>query len=158
MAYEMEVKDLPVQPAVSIRTTTTADGLREFFDDALPAVWGHLDGAGIAPAGPPFALFHEYEPEKVDLETGFPVSERIEAGGRVQPTELPGGRAVVTWHVGPYDGLADAHNAVRAYIEDEGLEPAGPSWEVYWTDPGEEPDPSKWRTEIIWPIKEPRSA
>jgi effector-binding domain-containing protein len=155
VTYEFEIKDFPIQPAATIRTTTTADGLREFFDDALPAVASHLAGAGIEPAGPPFALFHEYDPEKVDLETGFPVAEPIEDGDRVRASDLPGGRAVVTWHVGPYEGLGDAHNEVNAYIEEQGLEPAGPAWEVYWTDPSAEPDPSKWRTEVIWPIKEP---
>jgi effector-binding domain-containing protein len=153
VTYEMEIRDFPAQPAVSIRTTTSAEGLRAFFDTALPEVWAYFESAGVQPAGPPFGLFHTYAPDNIDIETGFPTSERIDGGGRVRASELPAGRAVVTWHVGPYEGLADAHNAVRAYIADHGLEPAGPSWEVYWSDPRAEPDSSRWKTEVIWAIK-----
>jgi effector-binding domain-containing protein len=151
--HEFEIKNFPVQPAASIRATTTAEGLREFFDEALPEVWRHLESSGVEPAGPPFAVWHEYDPQRIDVETGFPVPEGIEGAGRVVASELPGGRAVVTWHTGPYDGLGEAHNAVSAYIDDQGLAVGGPSREVYWTDPGAEPDPSKWKTEVIWPIK-----
>jgi AraC family transcriptional regulator len=38
-------------------------------------------------------------------------------------------------------------------MKSQGLEPAGAPWEVYVTDPGAEPDPSKWRTDIFFPVR-----
>ena len=41
---------------------------------------------------------------------------------------------------------------LNEWIVREGLEPAGVPWEVYVTDPGAEPDPSKWRTDLYFPV------
>ena len=58
-----------------------------------------------------------------------------------------------TVHMGPYDRLPDAHDALHVWLRENARDSAGPQWEVYWTDPGLEPDPSKWKTELMWPIK-----
>ena len=69
---------------------------------------------------------------------------------------MTAGSAVVAWHVGPYDKLPEAHERIEAYLKENGLERRGAFWEEYWTDPGMEPDPSKWRTRIVTPVKEPK--
>lgn len=66
--------------------------------------------------------------------------------------ELPGGRAVVGIHVGPFDSLASTYQELLAWVAAEGLELAVGMWEVYLTDPSAEPDPSRWRTRIVWPL------
>jgi effector-binding domain-containing protein len=58
----------------------------------------------------------------------------------------------VTWHVGPYDTIGEAHEFLDGWIHGQGMDHVGAPWEVYWTDPEEEPDSSKWRTEIGYPI------
>jgi len=59
----------------------------------------------------------------------------------------------VTVHVGPYDTLSSTYEALQAWIETQGRTPATAMWEVYLTDPDQEPDPSKWRTEVYWPVE-----
>jgi hypothetical protein len=60
-------------------------------------------------------------------------------------------KAYATW--GPYEDVAKAYAACRAWLDDHGLEPAGPHWEVYRTDPSTEPDPARWRTDVVLPFR-----
>ena len=45
------------------------------------------------------------------------------------------------------------HASLQEWLRDNGKEQRAPLWEVYWTDPGQEPDPTRWKTEIIMPIR-----
>ena len=73
--------------------------------------------------------------------------------GRVENSELPAGKAITCWHVGPYDQLSQAHEGLRAHLTAKKLTPRGGCWEIYWTDPGMVPDPKKWRTQLFAPIE-----
>ena len=59
----------------------------------------------------------------------------------------------MTVHAGPYETLGQTHNAVQAWIREQGLAPAGVPWEVYVTDPMATPDTADWRTEVYWPVR-----
>jgi effector-binding domain-containing protein len=151
VAYDIEVKDLEPQPMVAIRQETTAKGLGAAFRELMPALWQFLEKRGVRPSGPSFGIFHTYEPDRVDFEAGFPVAEPVEGEGRIQAGVLPGGRAAVTWHIGPYEAIGNAHNALDAFVHERGGH-AGSPREVYWTGPGDEAEPSKWRTEVVYPL------
>ena len=152
MAYEMEVRTLQSQPVASIRVTTTPAEIGSTLGQLLPEIWRHLEKLGVHPAGPPFARYHAHDAGQVDLEAGLPVPGPIAGDERIAAGELPAGEVVTTWHVGPYDTLSRAYEAVEAWIKERGREPAGAPWEVYWTDPGEVPDPNEWKTELLWPV------
>lgn len=119
----------------------------------FPEVASYLEGTGASAAGPPFARFFDFTEDEADFEAGFPVAEPIAGEGRIAAGELPGGLAAVTTHVGPYEGLQDTHAAIGEWVLANGHDPSGPVWEVYATDPREEPDRSKWRTEVVWPLR-----
>ena len=151
MAYEIEVKELEVQPVLSIRQETTRDGLGAAMAELLPVIRGYLEKRGLEPSGPAFAIYHTWGQAGVDMETGFPVAEPLEGEGRIEASELPGGPAAVTWHVGPYSTIGRAHDALEGFVRERG-ERAGAPREVYWSGPGGEPDATKWRTEVIYPL------
>jgi len=153
VSYTIEVKDVKPQGIVSIRTSCTAASIGNALAEILPEVWRYIRKSGIYPSGPPFTRYHGYTDQLVDLEGGMPVSDPLPGEGRIKFSELPGGTVVSTMHVGPYEKLPEAHDALHLWMREEGKEPAGPQWEVYWTDPGKEPDPSKRKTELMWPIK-----
>lgn len=144
---------LKPQPTAVIRVTTEPARIGEAFHDVLPEVLAYLERVGASAVGPPFARFFDYTDQEADFETGFPVSEPVPGEGRVGASELPGGLAAVTTHVGPYEGLEDTHDAIGEWVLANGHDPSGPVWEVYVTDPREEPDPSKRRTEVVWPLR-----
>jgi effector-binding domain-containing protein len=115
----------------------------------LPEIGTQLRASGAKGIGAPFARVHSIEDGVIDLEAGIAVQQPIAEGGRVKNSELPGGRCVTCWHVGPYDGLPGACEALLAHLASNKLTPRGAIWEVFWTDPGMVPDAAKWKTQLL---------
>ena len=153
MAYEVELKELKPQPMVSIRTSCKVVEIGPVLAEILPEVFHYLDKRGVRPAGPPFTRYHSFDGNDCEIEAGMPVAEPQPGEGRVTAGELPGGTVASTVHVGPYEELPSAHDAVDAWLKKNGKESRGPQWESYITDPGEEPDPHKRKTELLWPVE-----
>jgi effector-binding domain-containing protein len=113
----------------------------------LEGVFESIETRGTEAAGPPYARYYDMG-ETMDVEVGVPVAAPLEVPPPDVAAELPGGRAVTTQHVGPYDALGDSWIALYAWIAEEGLTPDA-SWERYLTDPDDEPDPARWITELV---------
>ncbi len=149
--YTIEMRTLSeLDTAVEYATVSFAE-IGPWMQKALGEVAHYLERKGAGPAGMPFARHHMRSDGRVDVEAGFPASTPTSGEGEVEPSDLPAGVAAVTVHVGPYDTIAPAYAALRAWIRERGHEPLGDAWEVYLTDPDAEPDPSTWRTEVIQP-------
>lgn len=139
---------------MAIRTTCRAVEIGGILREILPEVWGYVESHELKPVGPPFTRFYSYVDGVVDLEGGIPVENTADGEGRVKPSELPGGTVATTIHTGPYEKLPEAHDALHGWMREHKKESAGSQWEFYITDPGEEPDPARWKTELIWPIRD----
>lgn len=153
MAYTCTLKVLKPQPVMSIRGPAAAHAIPAKIAEFLSEAWGYVQQKGGRIVGPPFTRFHGAHDGAVDLEGGVPVENALPPGGRIQAGELPGGEAVVTTHVGPYDGLPEARAALEAWTKSAGRKAAGPAWQAYWTDPGEVKDSAKWQTEVVLPLE-----
>lgn len=151
--YEIRVEMLPVTSTLYMRFRVSPEQLGARLAQVLPAVYGHAVGSGGVLAGAPYARYHDVSEDTLDLEAGVPVAAPGTGKGEIQAGELPGGAVAVTWHVGPYERLSEAHQALTAWAETNGHTPAGPAWESYETDPGAEPDPRKWRTQVLLPLQ-----
>lgn len=151
MSYDIQVRKLARQPAAVIRLRCAPEQISSQLASAFGEIGGYLNDAGIdlEDAGV-YARFLVDGPE-IDVEAGFTVPTPIVAKGRVKPGELPECEAAVTLHVGPYEGLPAAQNAIRNWIAENDREPDGAPWELYLSGP-EEP-PSQWKTEVYWPLK-----
>jgi AraC family transcriptional regulator len=149
--YQIEEKE--AQPVASIRVKCKPEEISSQLAILLPEVMTHLNASGAKMAGAPFSRYHAWSEGEIDLEAGIPVQKPVVEKGRVKNSELPGGRAVTCWHVGPYHDLDKAHEALRGYLERMKLATRGGPWEVYWTDPGMVPDPAKWRTQLFAPVE-----
>lgn len=144
-----EIVEREVQLVATVRTKCKPDEIAATLGVILPEVMGHLSASGGKMAGPPFARYHSFSATEIDIEAGMPVAKPITEKGRVKNSELPAGKAVSTWHIGPYEKLSEAHRALGAHLEANHLVARGGPWEVYWTDPGMVPDPAKWRTQLF---------
>jgi effector-binding domain-containing protein len=152
MTYEVTVRNVDAQPVASVRVTIKPAEIGDTLGGLLAQIRQYLQGQGIAPAGPPFSRSHTYSSEAVDLEAGYPVEQPVDGEGRIAASQLPGGPVAATWHMGPYNKIQRAYDALGAWMAEQDREPSGAPWEVYWTGPGAEPDSAKWKTEIVWPI------
>ena len=147
-----EIIELEEQQAVAVRGDLPVAELPEFFGAAFGAAAAAAEEAGVAIVGPPFGYYPEMPTDTVAVEAGFPVSAPVAPTAEAHPLVLPGGRAVVAVHVGPYDTLEATYGALMTWMAEQGLMPAGPMWESYVSDPEANPDPSTWQTQIVWPI------
>lgn len=146
-----EIVSLDTQPAAVVRGRLPMDELPDFFGRAFGAVIETLTAQGVSPSGPPFGFYPSPPGEVVEVQAGFPIAAPLEPTGEVEVIELPGGRAVTTMHVGPYDALDHTYHELMAWMTSQAVTPATAMWESYLSDPGLEP-PDQWRTEIVWPI------
>ncbi len=152
MSYTIEERDIPAQPVAYKIGSGTAAEIPKVMGDLLPSVMSYLEDNDITPAGPPFTHYLSMG-ETIELQSGLPLKEKIEAGAGVKVGLLPGGKVLRTEHIGSYEHLNQAYRALAEYVEANDLTAGETIWEYYWTDPGEEPDPSKWRTEIFLSIE-----
>jgi effector-binding domain-containing protein len=98
-------------------------------------------------------MYHNMDMNNLDVEIGFPVTQASGGSGRVKPGKLPGGKAAVTLHVGPYDKIGEAYDRLTAFVKEQGLKPLEVCYEFYLNDPVETP-PEELKTEIYFPLSD----
>jgi DNA-binding transcriptional MerR regulator len=144
--YHVHIREVQEAAARSRRKVMTG------FPEELPVLLRSLlEEAGDACSGPPIMIYHdeEFNPARVDVEAAWPVSDPAVATGT-----LPSCRAAAVMHVGPYDQLCQAYEAVFAWINGNGYRTAGPLREINYNDPAVTP-PEKLVTEVLVPVVKP---
>jgi effector-binding domain-containing protein len=134
-----------------MRATVPLRDLPAFLSRAFAAVADALGRQGVHVTGPPMAVYRSVSVDAVDVEAGFPVAADVTPEGGVRPASVPGGEAIETVHIGPYETLGDAYRDMSQWMERHGRHPGGPTWESYLTGPD---DPAGPETLIVWPITE----
>ena len=150
--YDVHAEVLHGQLVAVIETTLPVEELPAWLGGAFAEVAAAVAAQHHGPAGPPFARYHRHADGRFTVEAGFPTVGPVSAVGRVHGAILSGGTAAVTTHVGPYDAMEPAYDAVCAWVAAAGGTPAGDPWEVYYSDP-EADDPSTWTTDVVQPYR-----
>ena len=70
----VEIRTLEPTTTIAVRLETTADRLSEVFDTEMPRIGAVLSDVGGQMAGAPFARYHHYGPDRVDVEVGAPIA------------------------------------------------------------------------------------
>ena len=105
-------------------------------------------------AGPPTILYHdeEFKTEQVDVEVAWPVLNK-----KLANKTLPAVKAVTLMHIGPYDGLGKAYDAVYAWINRNGYRAGTPRREIVYNDPQNTPQ-EQLTIEIAIPVEKALNA
>jgi effector-binding domain-containing protein len=156
------IVDLTPMPTVAVRVQEPFEDLDlgALFDLHLPNVSDRIADLGGTPTGPSYGRYHEFGPDRADVEIGIPVAAPVAnlrplaecEAGEIGNSGLPGGDAAVTVHHGSYDGLKDTYARLEAWIAAQGMTAGAGPWESYVTDPSEVEDPAQLRTEVVWPL------
>jgi effector-binding domain-containing protein len=152
MSYEIKLLELPDQPTLAMRSIMPVGKLPEFFGKAYGGVMAYLGESGEYPAGMPFGAYYNLDMNALDVEAGFPVAKKFEGKGEIKPGVISGGKFITTIHVGAYDAVKVAYDALAQWAKENGYEPTGIAYEYYLNDPSSDPSIIP-ETEIRFPLK-----
>ncbi len=128
----IEIRRLPNQLTISTRFETTMDGIKADFDTHMSLVGARIGELGAPVVGPPFARFHDYTTNRVEVELGAPIAavpDGLSAAsglpdGEVGASALPGGDVAATVHEGSYETIAATYDRIEAWIARMAWSPA----------------------------------
>ena len=147
MTYQIKVEAVQAELVAAVRTRVPISGIALAWKPALDQVWAFIRTHGSLKPGHNLFLYHHpaNRSEPMDIDFGVQVAQPFEPSGNVRCIETPAGEVASTVHVGPYDRLAGAHNAVHAWCSANHRNIGQASWEIYgdWTD-----DPARLETTI----------
>ncbi len=140
-------------------TSCKIDEIGIKMQEMMPKVGMYAQKNKIKMAGPPFTLYHKFDPENnaVIFSCAVPVLERVitESGSGIQTGMLKPFKALKTTLKGDYTNSKEAWETAYKYLADNELEQVDGSvaLEVYLTDSMSTPNPADWITEIYIPVK-----
>lgn len=150
MNYQVVTKTVTAQPLAAVRRRAFIRDIGRIWKPALDLVWEFLgQHEGMRADGHNCFLYHHpaQRDDAMDIDFGVQVIRPFADEGEVICTEKPAGEVAMTTHVGSYDKLAAAHDAIHSWRATNGRSFGGYSWEIYgdWSD-----DPTKLETEVIY--------
>ena len=148
MPYDIEVRHLARTPTLTIHAEIAQSEIQATMGASFGALFGYAGRNGVQPTGV-FARYHAFEP-KIVMDVGVMLPRALGGEGNIEAGEIAEGDAAVTLHVGPYDAMAPAYEAVQAWIAANGRSAAGPPMEIYLSPPDVPPDEVK--TEVVFPL------
>jgi effector-binding domain-containing protein len=158
MAYNVQLRHRPRRHLAVVKFESGIPDMGRNMSRAFFEVAEYLQKEGIEMQSPAIAYYEPPSPPAASgfrVSAGFPVAKPVKGNGRVVPAELPESDVATTTHVGPYNQLPAAYEAIRTWMKANEREPAdgtgGMMWEEYWTPPPA--PPAHTRTDVYWPLK-----
>ncbi|HKS83098.1 MAG TPA: GyrI-like domain-containing protein [Candidatus Acidoferrales bacterium] len=150
MPIQVTVQTVQPRRLAAVRRRVKVGEVAAAWRPALDQVWQFLRSQpGLRTDGHNVFLYHHpsRRDEPMEVDFGVEVARDFAPSGEVRPVETPAGEAAVGVHVGPYDRLGAAHDAIHEWSRTSGRKFAGWSWEIYgdWSD-----DPAKLETTIVY--------
>lgn len=153
MNYQVVTKTVSAQPLAAVRRRTLIRDIGLVWKPALDLVWEFLRRhEGLRTDGHNCFLYHHptHREAPMDIDFGVQVLRQFEGEGEVIYTETPAGEVALATHVGSYEKLGAAHDAIHAWRAATGRAFGGYSWEIYgdWNN-----DPSKLETQVVYLLR-----
>lgn len=146
---DYSIIEVAERPYLYVERSCGWDTISQAMGQAFGDVMGFLQSHGVAPAGPPLAVYYTYDPTEVTFRAGLFVAgnDADKAEGAIKADVTPAGRVAHLTHVGPYSALRTTYEAVMRSLAERGIALSAPTWEVYVDDPEHTPEATL-RTEI----------
>ncbi len=111
-----------------------------------------MKSSGAAMASMPYAVYLDWRAADCDLAAGCLVEGPVTLSDGCEWLTLPAGPHAFASHFGPYTELKETHDNIFAWCKLHHKRMIGHCFEAYPVDPGLEPDPSKWQTDVYYPV------
>lgn len=152
MSINCELKEMPVQPVLSIRTNTSLENLPQTIGESYGKVMAYLGQNGLKCTGAPFTAYYNLDMSDLDVEMGFPVANKTEGNADIKSSEIPAGKYVTYLYTGPYSEMGPVYEGMNKWIAEKGYETTMPCYEIYFNSPADTPQ-DKLQTQILLAIK-----
>ncbi|MBN2172874.1 MAG: GyrI-like domain-containing protein [Bacteroidales bacterium] len=140
--------------ALAIRSECKAEEISNVMGAAYGKIMEYAGKNGAQIAGAPMSIWYSWEGDKMVFDNVIPVDKKIKGSNDIKSITTYKGKVVKVTHTGDYESTQYSWGILENYIkENDLLEMNGDPWESYLTDPQSQPDPTKWVTELYWPIK-----
>lgn len=153
MDHNCEIKDMPEQAVLSIRTNSSVVSLPKVLGKAFEQLESRLKELGEEPAGAPYVAYYNMNMLNLDIEIGFPTKTLLEGNVEIKASTQPAGKYAMTIHQGPYGKIRTAYNALAKKIKEEGFRSTGVSYEYYLNEP-KNTHPNDLLTQVVFPLKQ----
>jgi effector-binding domain-containing protein len=150
LEYQIEIRDIEPIRVAFMRYKGIATEANKVFPNVFKAIKGKTNGA-------PFINYYvmNQETKMGELDLCVPTAETPIANG-IEVKEMPRVKAVCITHIGSYEDLIKAYEAIDQYAAEHNLQLQPPFREVFIKGPGMllKGNPAQYITEIMFPIKE----
>jgi len=151
--YDVALSEESGQRIAAVKIHTSLAAIAGDIQAGFVTLMQGLGGLGIAPTGAPMILYHNVIDQECegDIEVAVPVGVEVSSERDVYGRELEAGKIASTVHLGRYEGIGRAYNALTRWVSDNGYDIAGPTREIYVNDP-RTVAPSKLMTRLEFPV------
>lgn len=148
--YNIEICDIEPIRVAYMKYNGYALEANKVFPNVFKSIMGKANGV-------PFFAYYNMDRKTGmgEMELCVPTAE-VPVGNGVMIKEMPRIKAVRTTHIGPYEKLSEAYNAIDQYAEEHDIKLCMPIREIFIKGPGMvfKGNANKYVTEIIIPIKD----
>ena len=147
----VQVQRLESVPVAVIRRQVRASELARVVPEGCGIVWNAVR-AQHGKAGRHVAIYWD---GSIRFEVGVELLGPFTEDGTVARSATPAGSVAWATHLGPYQALHAAHDAIRRFCDANHHPLAGPSWEIYghWL-PEWDTNPAQIRTDVFYLLLE----
>ena len=151
MNAQCQIENRAAQHIVSVRTRTPVSAMAAVIGPLYGRIMAYVSELGAAPTGAPFVAYYNMDMADLDIEVGFPVDRALPSRGDLAAGVLAAGDYGSCMHIGPYDQVGPAYNALTEFIQQQGRTPTGVAYEFYFNSP-QETAPEQLQTLVVFPL------
>ena len=151
---EVEQRRMPATRAAAIVDVVDRDDVLAWWRGALGELYATVAAQGLRPVGPSAGIWASelFQHGRGESIVFVPVSDGVQAVGRVDSIVIPAAELAVTVHRGSHRSIDVTYGALAGYVTRHAIGVQGPVREYYRVGPHESETSSDWVTEICWPI------
>lgn len=134
--YEVREKEVPQMLVASVTRTASIATIGKEIQEAFATLMGVIGPIGFG-QGMPGTVCLRLGDERSDgtWEIFLPVARRFEPPKGIEVKVQPAMHVAFTMHVGRYDEVGPAHEAIDAWLREQQRPMIGPPRELYLNDP-----------------------
>jgi effector-binding domain-containing protein len=147
MEYQVHLMQVAPQTTAVVRLRANPSEFATVIPPICGEVWKFIRSSQCLHGGRLLTIYLDCDG---NIECGAEVDQSFAGTDRVICSTTPAGTVATAAHLGPYQRLGEAHDAIQKWCAENGHALTRVSWEVYdhWND-----DPAQLRTDVFYLLR-----